>query len=145
MITLNAVPGRGVHQASRFLTLQLPLIGRTFPAVLGCHPGTINVEFDKGLIVARPDHRTPPLSWMPGGSPEVFDLVQVQFEAPLGTRGVQAWLYVPHHSPHRQTPQLHEVLVGTRLNLKGVSRFRVHLDRDAVELPYATCPLIVVL
>lgn len=142
MISLDGQPGPGVHQAGNFLLRQLPLIAVTYPAVRHCHPGTINVLFDVGLVLARPDHRTPALDWGPGGTPEVFDLAEIQFEAPAGAVAVQGWLYVPHHSPHRQTPQLHEVILPRKIALNGATRFRVHLDRQAVALPYTACPLV---
>src|SRR5579863_6643637 len=143
MIILDGRPGPGIHKASNFLVRQLPLIAETYPDVRNCHPGTINVLFDKGLIVARPDHRTPPLDWGPGGVPEAFDLVEIRFEAPIGSAAVRSWLYIPHHSPHRKTPQLHEVITPSKLNLDGIKEFRVHLDREVVLLPYAMCPLLI--
>ncbi|QOR40213.1 glycosyltransferase family 9 protein [Billgrantia diversa] len=124
------VPGLGV--ASRTLARQLPLISLNFPEVKGCHPGTVNLELDRPLIVNKPDHRTAPLAWTQSGrTTEVFDLVRIGLEFDHVEKIIPAWLYIAHASPHRQTPTIHEVIAGP-MDLADVSSCRVHLRASAV-------------
>ena len=132
VITLNAriVPGLGV--ATRTLARQLPLISQGFPEIDGCHPGTINLQLERPLVVTSPDHRTAPLAWTPSGrTTEVFDLVRIELELDLSPSRVPAWLYIAHGSPHRQTPSTHEVIAHT-LDLNGITDCRIHLRANAV-------------
>jgi hypothetical protein len=55
----------GTATAHLNLRSQLPLIAPEFPEVADCHPGTINLLLDQGLLVVRPDHRTRPIPWHP--------------------------------------------------------------------------------
>ena len=127
LLSLQAriVPGLGV--ASGTLARQLPLISRGFPEIKGCHPGTINLELARPLIVTKPDHRTAPLAWTPSGrTTEVFDLLRIGLEFDHRERIVPAWLYIAHASPHRRTPTIHEV-IAEPLDLADVTSCRVHL------------------
>jgi YD repeat-containing protein len=129
------IPGLGVAQET--LARQLPLISQEFPEVAGCHPGTINLEFESPIEVTQPDHRTVPLAWTPSGrTTEVFDLVRVELEFDELPARVPAWLYVAHGSPHRCTPTVHEV-IARQINLSEIHKCRLHIRASAVSLaPY---------
>ena len=125
------IAGFGV--ATGTLARQLPLIGREFPEVNACHPGTINLQLERPLRLLCPDHRTAPLAWTPSGrSTEVFDLLRIELEFAGMPARVPAWLYVAHGSAHRQTPRVHEVIAG-RLDLAGAGSCRLYLPADAVQ------------
>jgi hypothetical protein len=124
----------------------LPLIASEFPEVADCHRGTINVQFQLPLWVAVPDYRTSAIHWddvhHPNG--EVFDLVRIIFEAPIGESGVDAWLYVPHNSDHRKTPRVHEV-IAPKLTIPTTTQCRITIRRQVAELPYLFAPALVVI
>lgn len=126
------VPGLGV--ATGTLARQLPLIAQTFPEIMDCYPGTLNLKLELPLEVIRPDHRTPPLAWTPSGrTQEVFDLLRIELEFAHLSAPVNAWLYVAHNSPHRSTPTLHEV-IAPKLRLEDVRKCRIHFSSNAVGL-----------
>jgi hypothetical protein len=106
MITIEGVRCEGLNAAHNNLQTQLPLIAEEFPEVAECYHGTINVELPVPLIVVAPDHRSKPIYWDNANFPhgEVFDLLRIEFEAPLDAAPVTAWLYIPHGSPARRTP-----------------------------------------
>jgi hypothetical protein len=108
----------GTGTAHLNLRSQLPLIAPEFPEVADCHPGTINLLLDQGLLVVRPDHRTRPIPWHPNfGEGERFDLLRIEVEAPSGADRMKGWLYIPHGSPHRQNLRYHELLLPTQIAL----------------------------
>jgi ADP-heptose:LPS heptosyltransferase len=112
----------GLGAASGTLTRQLPMIGAEFPDVSACFRGTLNVALTRPLWVTRPDHRTAPLAWTPSGrTREVFDLLRVELVLVESGRRFAAWLYVAHGSPHRRTPELHE-LIAQEIDLNGETR-----------------------
>ena len=126
------VPGLGVAQGT--LARQLPMISQEFPEVAGCHPATINLEFESPIEVVQPDHRTAPLAWTPSGrTTEVFDLVRVELEFDQLSQRIPAWLYVAHESPHRRTPTVHEV-IASQINLSEIQECRLHIRANAVSL-----------
>jgi hypothetical protein len=119
------------------------MIAAEFPEVANCHHGTINLLLDLSLLVVVPDHRTKPIPWDPSFGPgEVFDILRIDLEAPLGTPSTPAWLYIPHGSPHRQNLSYHEV-IAARLQLNANARCRVGVHRNVVRMPYL--PLVAVI
>ena len=134
----------GLRAATGNLRIQLPLIAEEFPEVANSYHGTINLLLDCPLLVLAPDHRTEPISWhrdYPQG--EVFDLLRVKLEAPTGAAAVLAWLFIPHGSPHRKNLRLHEV-IAPRLKLDEGARCLIRMNRNVVQLPYQSWPVIVV-
>ncbi len=125
---------RGCGVATQTLALQLPHIGNEFPEVAACHRGSINLELELPLLVLAPDHRTQPIAWKTGIT-EVFDFLRIELEAPPDSSPISAWLYIPHDSPHRRTPHIHEVITTTQLNLAGVTMCRIRINRSAFQLP----------
>lgn len=142
MISLRGWKKGGTKSAHENLVTQLPLIANTFAEMRDCHCGTINLELEHGLVVEQPDHRTPPLAWHPLHSApgEVFDILRIKLEAPLGAPALDAWLYVAHHSPHRRKPRYHEVVTRSEIpGLRDEIECRIHIDRAElrrIELPY---------
>lgn len=127
------VPGLGV--ATGTLARQLPLIAKEFPEIADCFPGTLNLKLELPLEVIRPDHRTPPLAWTPSGRTlEVFDLLRIELEFAHLATPVDAWLYVAHGSPHRATPDLHEVITR-KLAIGDVRQCRIHLSAGSAAVP----------
>jgi hypothetical protein len=146
MISIDGVVspvGTGTGSAHRNLITQLPAIAAEFPEVANAHLGTINLELQVPVIVLAPDHRTLPIQWKPGYPAEIFDLLRVEVEAPIGTEKVKCWFYIAHFSPHRQTPHIHEVL-GPKLPVEVGSRCRVHINRSCGQLPHASYPTLLI-
>jgi hypothetical protein len=134
----------GLGAANKTLSLQIPLIAQEFPEIASCHRGSINLELDAPLLVMAPDHRTKPIAWLPNSpQTEMFDFLRVQLEAPVDTVAVQAWLYIPHGSPHRRTPCTHEVITS-HIDLAGVVQCRIRIDRPAVQIPWGAFPAVIV-
>ena len=125
----------GTGTAAKNLITQLPLVANEFPEVAGCRPGTINVRLDSELYVVAPDHRTLPIHWNDNDFPdgERFDLLRVNMRLPLDAPEVKAWLYIPHGSPHRSTPAVHEIIAP------DVQPPPVHGARCQLSIPRKYC------
>jgi hypothetical protein len=136
---------KGLGAASSTLAHQLPAVEKEFPEISVCHHGSINLELELPLLVLTPDHRTKPIAWVPGNAEatEVFDLVRIELEAPLGATAVPAWLYIAHGSPHRRTLNIHEVIT-TKLNIADVKSCRIKINRQSFQLPFQQCPIVIV-
>jgi len=131
-LALEARPVNGLGVASRNLVLQLPLIAATGPEVAHCHPGTINVQCERGFIVTTPHFATPELSWVPGSQrTESFAFLRVELSLLSHAERIPAWLYIAQHSPHRRTPAVHEI-IAPRLDLEGIDQVTLHLDSQRV-------------
>jgi len=136
-------PGLGV--ASQALAIQLPRIALEFPEIAACRPASINIDLDLPLMVIAPDHRTRRITWIPGqDGTEAIDLLRVELEAPLNAPAVSAWLYIPHNSPYRRTPHIHE-LIAAPLNLQDVTTCRIRFNRAVVQMPWSAYPVVMVM
>jgi len=146
VITIQGVRRPGLNAAHDNLAIQLPLIAQEFPEIADCHLGTINIELPVPLFVVAPDHRSQPIHWDNVGFPdgEVFDLLRIQFEAPLGAALVMAWLYIPHGSPARRTPCIHEVLAA-KLEIPAEAECKIMINRNAIQLPNGMFPAFVII
>jgi hypothetical protein len=122
------------------------MIAAEFPEVKACHHGTINIELTVPLFVIAPDHRTQAIHWNDASFPngEVFDLLRIQFEAPLDAAPVNAWLYISQGSPHRRMPCIHEV-IAPKLDIPAGVQCRIRINRAAVQLPYSLFPAFLVI
>ena len=76
----------------------------------------------------------PPFEWEPGHV-EGFGFLEIKFEWPLDTQPFQAWLYLPHDSPHRYNMLRAEVITKEITTLKAITemneenaRCRLHLS-----------------
>jgi hypothetical protein len=87
------------------------------------------------LLVLTPDHRTRAIDWDPinhtGG--EVFDLLRVKLEAPVGAALTRPWLYIGHNSDYRKEPRTHEIFAPP-LALAHGARCNVHINRAYIQL-----------
>jgi hypothetical protein len=145
MISIEARIVKGMGSASENLARQLPLIAQEFPEIAGCHLGSINLELAAPLVVFGSDHRTKSIAWRDvQPRAEIFDFIRIEFEAPSGGMRIKAWLYIAHHSPHRNTPRIHEV-IAPKLNLSNISICKIHIPRATFQLPTPTFPLVVVI
>lgn len=136
-------PGLGI--ASQALAIQLPTIAREFPEVAACRPASINIELELPLMVIAPDHRTRRITWTPGqNGTEAIDLLRVDFEAPLNAPPVPAWLYIPHNSPYRRMPHVHEV-IAPPLDLQQATSCRIRFNRAVVQMPWSVYPVVLVM
>jgi hypothetical protein len=143
-ITGQRQPGEGT--ATGNLAKQLPLILPGFPEIAAVHRGTINLRLDRPLLVLTPDHRTRPIDWDHANHPdgEIFDFLRIQFEAPVGSGPVDAWLYIAHNSQWRKDPRVHEVMAPMIENLDADAICKIRIDRPGWELPYQLWRAIVV-
>lgn len=139
VINGKLIKGHGV--ASITLAKQIPLMCESFPDISVCHFGSINLELEVDLIVASYDFRSLPIEWEPNHK-EVFDFLRVRL-TPINHPPVRAWLYIPHDSFHRKKLNHHE-LITTKLNIDGISDFRIEIQRPCIELPYSNRRMIVV-
>ena len=147
--SLRAMRCPGKRVAYQTLKRQIPLIAEEFPEIAHCHYGSINFILRLPLIVAVPDYRTKPINWRKDNlvsrlwswisdwnrTSEVFDLVRIVIEVPFGGPGHDAWLYVAHNSPHRETPKIHEA-IAPFLELKKHSELGIVIRRGYRNLPY---------
>jgi len=116
---------------------QLPLIAKEFPEVEPCHKGTINLLLTKPLIVLKPDYQTAPIQWLGRNSAgEVFDLLRVELEITRVSKKIQAWLFIPHWSPNRVKPWLHEVIAPYCEGIQAGDECIIHIKREYVSLDF---------
>src|SRR5947208_9161725 len=116
MLTIAGTKFKGGGGAVKNLALQIPQIALEFPEIRNCFRGTINLELEKGLLVLKPDHRTKPIQWAPDNTQgEIFDLVRIRMEVPVGSPEFTAWLYVAYWSEWRKHLQKHEVIVDRHI------------------------------
>jgi hypothetical protein len=146
MLTIHGTIMTGLGGAGGNLEVQLPRIAERFPEVKDCFHGTINIQLEKPLLVLSADHRTGPIDWDAAHAPgEIFDLLRIRLEAPVGSPATRAWLYIAHNSPHRKELQLHEV-IGPRIQgATPGARCRIHIERPHLTLPYREFPLVLTL
>lgn len=90
----------GLGAARGNLAAQLPKIALEYPAIKDCYFGSINIKLDQPLHIAKADHTTQPIEWMPGVL-EKFSLTEVEFEYPIDGPRHTVWVYSAELSPHR--------------------------------------------
>lgn len=145
MISIRGTIQKGFGGASGNLVTQLPRIAEGFPEVKNCFHGTLNIELEKPLLVLSPDHRTKRIDWHPDHAPgEVFDLLRIDLEAPLGSPKIPAWLYIAHNSDHRRNLRMHEV-IAQKIGASVGCACMIHIDRPCVTLPHRQFPVVVAL
>ena len=96
-----------------------------------CHWATINVRLQRPILVITPDHQTQ-FDWG-AGRPETFSFVEIQLEFPIGGARHNAWIYIPHDSPHFSDSSLAEVITKKIEGLTYGSECRIHLARGHVQ------------
>jgi CTP-dependent riboflavin kinase len=105
-LTINGTIVQGLGGAAGSLSLQWQQLCADFPEIQRCgRPhGTINVQLDLPLRINNPHHTTPPIKWntyYSNAPAEIFSFLRFKFECPLGAAIHEAWIYIPHSSPHR--------------------------------------------
>jgi hypothetical protein len=108
--------------ATSTLTRQWPELIKYVPELKSCVPGTINVDLGFPVLVVNPQRTVPPFEWEPGHV-EGFGMLDIQFEWPVGTTPLQAWVYLAHHSPHRYNMLRAEVITKEVPGLRGKTQF----------------------
>ena len=127
---------QGLGAARTTVRLQMPHLVRQFPQVRGCYEATINLQLDCPLRVNNPDHTTGLIRWYPQASPEwagkKFSFLGIKFECPLGEPNRDAWIYIPHDSPHRLNLFLAEIMTlpMDQTYLTPGTRCRIHVDKS---------------
>lgn len=111
MISFCGLIVQGFGAATNTIALQKQHLAGYLSALSSIHCGTINVKLNFALLIETPDVKTNPITWQTGASAETFELTQVELQIPpnSSTKHV-AWLYVAHGSPHRDTPNVHEII-----------------------------------
>jgi hypothetical protein len=141
MIAIQGTRTKGLGDATRNLAKQLPLIVEQFPEVADCHRGSINLRLDTPLRIEKPDFITHKINW--GDQREVFHLTRIKIipslQSAVANASYPAWIYGPQNSPHRTNPFLVEI-ISQRLDIDGVTRFALQIERDDVR----TIPMTIV-
>jgi hypothetical protein len=137
MLYLHGKIIHGLGLATGYLAMQIPLIARRFPEIRDCHFGSINLRLDKPVRIVRPDHTTREIDW--GVMKEIFDFTRVTIE-PLKkrmgrNRKYRAWIYGPRNSPHRGDAFHLEIIVDQKIDLKGVKRCLVRIEKKGKKYP----------
>ncbi len=104
--TLSAIRMSAVSGA---LAKQWPEVIKQVPEMHDCFQGTINVDLVALVLIINPERTVPPFEWEPGHI-EGFGVLEIKFEWPIDTEPVRAWVYLPHHSPHRYNMLRAEVI-----------------------------------
>jgi hypothetical protein len=122
----TVIPGLG---AAGLMTVvrQMPHFEAVIPEMKGFHPATINLQLDGALRIDTPDRQTD-LAWS-GPKPERFSFLRIGLEFPIGNTALDAWIYVPHDSPHFGKRCQVEIIAPKISGLSYGSRCRVQIHR----------------
>ncbi|HUY32766.1 MAG TPA: hypothetical protein VMV69_08285 [Pirellulales bacterium] len=132
------------NAATGNLRKQVPHLLKYAPELAAINHGTINVELEKALVVARPDFRTDPITWQEQNKDEVFDILRIKFESKNEREPVDCWVYIAYQSAHRNNLWHHEIVGPRWLNIVDGEACCIHIDRDSVELPYQARKVVVI-
>jgi hypothetical protein len=138
MLVMRGKVARGLGAATSTIAQQMPYVAPLFPEIKDCHLASINVLLEQGLRVFRPDFVTEPIPWA-GGSGEVFSFLRIGLEIPIGSEPRQAWIYIPHGSPHYYNPFTAEVIAPWIEGVTNDMACQIHIPRFL-----AQCPLFIV-
>ena len=116
---------------------QLPLIAKEFPEVEVCHKGTINILLTMPLIVLKADYQTTAIQWLgKNAAGEIFDMLRIEFEVTRINKKIQAWIYIPHWSPHRAKPWVHEVIAPYCDGIQAGDECIIHINSEYASLDF---------
>ena len=133
MLTIDGRVCSGIGVASECVQKQFPYLQAVFPEIADCHQGTINVTLDAELEVVSADFVTPLIRWHEGPA-ETFGFVRIRFEVIRTATTVNAWIYIPTYTVHKNNRHLVEVL-AEKLDLTVGDACRIHLpDKGATVL-----------
>jgi hypothetical protein len=122
----TVITGLAGQGASLTVPQQWPTVVRFIPAIQNCEQRTINVQLKHPLLIQNPD-LTLSVPW--GGGLEAISFVEIEFECPTGQPPRQAWIYIPHNSPHRSNSFFAEIVTSKVDNLKPFAECRLYLRR----------------
>jgi len=129
MIIIRGRVTAGLGAASETLQYQMPYFAIHFPEVTVCHRASINVHLECPLLILNPDHTTPLIPWA-GPPGEMFSFLRIRLECPLNSELRQAWIYIPHGSPHYHKFVEVEVVTKWIDNLELGMPCQIHIDKD---------------
>ncbi len=131
MVTISGKITHGLGAAGQNLKAQMPHFIRACPELEECHLGTINLNLDCELQIDLPDFIVGPFEWSKNCPAEKFGFLKIHFEV-VGPRiETDAWIYIPHLSPHRSNPYYAEIL-APRVNLNGSADCKIHVRAKKV-------------
>ena len=131
----NAVVFGGIGVFSKNIKYQMPHLVWQFPDIKDIHPGSINVQLEGPLHVARYDCTTLPIPWLHvddsgeilGWQFERFSFLEIQFE-PMGGRLHRAWIMDCHHSAtFHKDPTRFEIISEKIAGVANGQRCRLHI------------------
>jgi hypothetical protein len=128
----------GFGGAANAVEKQFEHVVKEFPDIAGIHQwGTLNIVLNYPLRINNPDYTTTPIEWTPGQK-EQFSLTKIGLQlVPQTQQPVDAWIYVPHGSPHRGNALHVEILTRTLAISNG--------DQVLIYLPpyrYSSCLIL---
>lgn len=127
----TVISGLGV--ASQTVKLQMPHLLKQFPAVQGCHYGTINISLVRALRIPNPDFTTTEIEWAPGNI-EKFGFLGVDLEIPVGGSLQPSWIYIPYNSPHVNNFFQVEIMTAYIAGVSVNQVCRLHINKPHIEI-----------
>jgi hypothetical protein len=106
---------------------QMPHFETVIPEMKGLYAATINLRLEGALRIENPDHQTE-FAWS-GPQAEKFSFLRVGLEFPIGNAAVDAWIYIPHDSPHFDKRCQVEIIAPKMSGLRYGSSCRIHIPR----------------
>ena len=106
----------GLGGAAKSIKIQKPVLAKYAPEISSMHDGTLNVQLEQPLAIAKYDIEVPAYAWEPNYPPEGFGLVRasIQFTNYKIAEPLFCFLYYASRSAHRGNPFLVEVLTHTQ-------------------------------
>jgi hypothetical protein len=131
MIAIDGIVVRGLGAAANTLRLQWSHLVQHFPEIRDCHRATINVRLNVPILVVSPDGAAPPIAWVETRPDfiEGFSFLRIDLQCPLDAERVNAWIYIPHRSPHRFNLNTVEIITRELTGTLVGEPCRVHLLR----------------
>jgi hypothetical protein len=106
IIVGKKIPGYNV--AKDVLEKIFPQLLKEFPDISGVHKyGTLNIGLMFPLRVLSPDHTTALIE------NEIFSFTKIKFQLNGQQTQRDAWIFIPHNSPHRGNSLSVEILMET--------------------------------
>jgi CTP-dependent riboflavin kinase len=132
MISVVGTVTEGLRAASGFtIAAQMPFFLKKIPEIATSYHGTINLRLDRKLRIDNPDRE---IFCMWAGPPgEMFGFLEIGIEFPINTEPHQAWIYIPHDSPHHGNRFQVEIISEKIEGLAYGSRCGIRLPRGIVE------------
>jgi hypothetical protein len=135
MLSVDGTVMRGLGFASTCsIAAQMPCFEKEIAELKDIYFGTINLLLDNQLRIENPDREIDCIWRAPMGYVrEVFGFLEITIEFPIGGEPRQAWIYIPHDSPHRGNRFQVEILSKKIEGLTYDLRCRIYLPRGNTE------------